>query len=328
MFFRRKSALVRKSPAGTPGRRPTSFRPAVEGLEDRCVPTTTSYSDTLQAWGTGAGVVNSTTLYYDMRGSLAGNLPGSVTSHILYNGVLGRGTDTITGGTLSASVTGSAAGTLTGRLAGGSIVWSTTSTKGTATITITITGGTGAYAGDTGTATFRGTMDRTTQALSGTLTLALTRPTSTPPPPVTSTSTSTVTETLHATGTGAGIAGSNTFFLDTRGTLSGALVGTYSGRIYYTGALGRGTNTITSSGTWSANITGSSSTAGTLQGRITGGSIRWNTTGQSAGVTITYTITGGSGHYSGYTGTAVFQGTMDWTTQALAGTLTLTLKRP
>ncbi len=326
MFCRRKGNNARKPVAGSSSRRPTSFRPAVEALEGRELPSTAYYTDTLKAWGTGAGLAGTNTRYYDMKGSLAGSLPGSFSTQILYNGVLGLGTDTITGGTWSASITGttSTAGALQGRLAGGSIAWSTSSSAGTATITFTITGGTGAYAGDTGTATFRGTMDRSTQVLSGYLSVAVTHPVTTPPSPPPTGSTS-YTETLNVTGKGAGVAGTNTFFLDEQGTLAGKLAATFSTRIYYTGALGSGTNTITS-GTWSANVGGTTSTAGTLQGHITGGSIRWGSAGQPGAVSMTFTVTAGTGAYAGDTGTATFVGTMDWYSEAISGTLALTLK--
>jgi hypothetical protein len=330
MFFRQKSDKTRKAGAGSPGGRPASFRPAVEALEGRDVPST-YYTDTLTAWGTGAGVAGTNTFYDNMQGTLKGALPGLLSAHVLYTGALGRGTDTITGGTLSDSVSGwgVSAGTLQGRLTGGGIQWSTSSNYGTVSITVSITGGTGAYAGDTGTATFRGTMNRTTQVLSGSLYLSLARPVSPPPPtrpptPPPSGST-TYSETLNATGKGAGILGSNTFFLDVQGTLAGRLTSTFTARIDYTGVLGNGTNAI-AGGTWSASVSGTAGTAGTLQGRITGGSVRWSSAGHPGAVTLTFSVTGGTGAYAGRTGTATFVGTMDWYSEALSGTLTLTLK--
>jgi hypothetical protein len=119
------------------------------------------------------------------------------------------------------------------------------------------------------------------------------------------------------------MSGSNAFYYDTRGTLAGRLPGTFSTRVYYTGALGSAVNPITG-GTWSANLTGA---AGTLQGRVAGGSIRWTSAGHSGAVSVTFTVTGGTGAYAGETGTGTFQGTMDWATQALSGTLTVNLKR-
>jgi hypothetical protein len=325
MFFRRKDGNARKTVAGSPGRRPTSFRPAVEALEGRDVPSSSSYADTLTAWGTGAGLAGTNAYYYDMQGALAGALPGSLSTRILYGGVLGRGTDTITGGTLSAGVNGAGvpAGTLQGRLIGGSIQWGTTS--GAVSITVSITGGTGAYAGNTGTATLRGSMDRATQVLSGSLSLSLARPVTPPPPAPPPSGSTTFTETLNATGKGAGIVARNTFFLDVQGTLAGGLTSTVTARIDYTGVLGNGTNPI-AGGTWSANVGGTTSTAATLQGRITGGSIRWGSAGQPGAVSLTFSVTGGTGAYAGRTGTATFQGAMDWYSQALSGTLSLTLK--
>ncbi len=336
MFFcRRTNKHARKPLAGTTTRRPTPCRPGLENLEDRCVPSAAHYTDTLQAWGTGAGLAGTNTRYYDMQGALAGNLPGSFSAHILYNGILGRGTSPVAGGTLAVKVPGSwaTAGTLQGRLAGGSIQWNTWGRGAATTITFTITGGTGAYAHDTGVATFHGTMDKADQTLSGTLSVVLTHPApggSTPstwraPSPGSGASGfHTYTDTLHATGTGAGIAGNNTFYYDTRGTLTGSLPGTFNTRVFYTGILGKGTNAITS-GNWSANLTGP---AGTLEGRVAGGSIRWNSTGQSAAVNVSFAVTGGTGAYAGDTGTGSFQGTMDGITEALSGTLTVSLKHP
>jgi hypothetical protein len=333
MFFRRTSVNSRKPLAGPTGNRPASFRPALEGLEDRCLLSSTTYSDTLLAWGTGAGTTGRNAFYYDTQGALAGKLPGSFSSHIQYNGILGRGASAITGGTLAVRVAGwgAAAGTLQGRVAGGSIQWNAPGWGAPVTIYYAITGGTGAYAHETGTATFRGTMDRASQVLSGAWTVTLVNPSFHPPqappprtpPPSWATN---YTDTLQATGTGAGSAGNNTFYFDTRGTLAGKLPGTFSTRVFYTGILGNSTNAITG-GTWSANITGSAGTAGTLQGRVAGGSVRWSSSGRAGAVTTTFTVTGGTGPYAGETGTGVFQGTMDWDTQALTGTLTLTLKR-
>ncbi len=332
-FFRRTNKNARKPLAGTTGRRPAPYRPAMENLEDRCVPSAAHYSDTLQAWGTGAGTAGRNAFYYDMQGALAGNLPGSFSAHILYNGIIGHGTNPIAGGTLAIKVPGSsaAAGTLQGRLAGGSIRWNTSGRGVATTITFTITGGTGAYAHNTGVATFRGTMDRADQTLFGTLSVVLTHPASGGATPSASRSPSSgsgstgshsYTDTLRATGTGAGIAGGNTFYYDTRGTLAGSLPGTFSTRVYYTGILGNGTNAITG-GSWSANLTGP---AGTLQGRVAGGSVRWNSTGQSAAVNVSFVVTGGTGAYAGDTGTGSFQGTMDGNTEALTGTLTVAMK--
>jgi hypothetical protein len=330
MFFRRNGGNARNTVACSPSRRPTSFRPAVEALEGRDVPSSTSYADTAVAWGTGAGIAGTNTFYDNMQGTLKGALPGSLSTHVLYSGALGRGTNTITGGTLSAGVSGWGvpAGTLQGRLTGGSIQWSTSSNYGTVSITISITGGTGAYAGDTGWVTLRGTMDRTTQVLSCSLSLSLTRtgsPPPAPPPAPPPSGSTTYTETLNATGKGAGIAGSNTFFLDMQGTLAGRLTSAFAARLYYTSPLGNGTNPITGR-TWSANIGGTTSTTGTLQGRISGGSIRWSSAGHPGAVTLTFSVTGGTGAYAGRTGTATFQGAMDWYSEALSGTLTLTLK--
>ncbi len=328
MFFRRNQRSDRQ-PSGSPARRrPASYRPGLESLEDRCLPSGSSlgFTDTLSAAATGAGVAGANTFYYNMRGALAGQRPGAVSSHVLYNGVLGHGTNRIAGGAWSETVSGSraVAGTLQGTLAGGSIVWSTSGKGGAVTITITITGGTGAYAGDTGTATLHGTIDRASQTLSGTLSVSLTHHSSSPPPtqppPPTSSS-----ETLNATGGGAGIAGSNTFFYDLHGSLTGKVAGAFAARVYYTGVLGSGTNTITG-GNWSLAIPGAAGTSGSLQGRFAGGSIVWSADGRAGTVTVSFTITGGTGAYAGDTGTATFHGTMDWYSEAIAGTLTLSLK--
>jgi hypothetical protein len=150
-------------------------------------------------------------------------------------------------------------------------------------------------------------------------------PPPTPPPAPPPSGSATYAETLNATGKGAGIAGTNTFFLDVQGTLAGILTSGFTARIDYTSPLGRGINTVTG-GTWSANVSGTTSTAGTLQGRITGGGIRWGSAGQPGAVTLTFSVTGGTGAYAGRTGTATFQGAMDWYSEALSGTLTLTLK--
>jgi hypothetical protein len=294
-------------------------------LEDRCTPSTGSlgFADWLSASGTGAGLAGGGNFYYDLRGSVAGQLPGTLSTHLIYSGALGRGTDRIVGGTWSLSASGGR-GTLQGSLAGGSIVWTTAGHPAAVSLTITIKSGTGAYVGDTGTATFRGTMNPVSQAISGSFSVTLTHtgwtpPPVQPPPPTPS------TETLNATGGGAGIAGSNTFFYDLQGTLAGKLAGAFTARVYYTGVLGRGTNPITG-GNWSLTVPGTSSTAGTLQGRFAGGSVTWSANGQAGAVTVYFTVTGGTGAYAGTTGTATYHGTMDWYTEAIAGTLTLNLK--
>jgi hypothetical protein len=72
------------------------------------------------------------------------------------------GSNTIVGGTWSLKVTtGKVKGTISGEITGGQIVWATyknmlNTGRGTATIALSITGGTGGFSGISGTGTFNG----------------------------------------------------------------------------------------------------------------------------------------------------------------------------
>jgi hypothetical protein len=134
------------------------------------------------------------------------------------------------------------------------------------------------------------------------------------------------TDTLQAKQTGHGATGS-THYADLSGKLSGGLPGDWQAHVLYTQAANNGPDTIVG-GTWSVTVRLTKGHTGAVQGKFTGGSVKFDSTGKSGKVSITFSVTGGSGIYARYTGSGTFQGTLDTSGKTVSGTMTFTLTAP
>jgi hypothetical protein len=135
------------------------------------------------------------------------------------------------------------------------------------------------------------------------------------------------TDTLQAIEISAGnIVGDVRHGATFTGTATGSLPGLWSASINYT-PPNPGPNVVNTvvGGSWSLEVVRHGVVRGTLVGNVVGGSATWNSAGTVASISVTLTITGGTGAFVGVTGTGTFAGTLSHLTfpPSISGTLTL-----
>jgi hypothetical protein len=115
------------------------------------------------------------------------------------------------------------------------------------------------------------------------------------------------------------------------GTTSGDLGGFITAAVNFTPSeVGAGLTNIIVGGNWAIAVYRNGRFQGTLFGQVTGGTVVWDDTGDTAAVSATVNIKGGTGNFRRVTGTGTFEGTLDHTPLAnrrppkLTGTLQLT----
>jgi hypothetical protein len=166
--------------------RPVTFRPQVEALEGRCLPSANhlglpprvaTFSDTLQAVQTDHGSGHGPTGVADLTGTLTGGLPGAYSAHVLHTNPHHHRPAKILGGTWFLAVE-TVGGVLKGKFTGGRVQWDSSGKVGQLSLAFRVTGGIGPFARFTGTGSFTGTLGSgNTSAVSGTMTLTLKQPT-------------------------------------------------------------------------------------------------------------------------------------------------------